>query len=133
MAQAQIPSPNGSDSGLPSKLAAGLCAIFTLLGGIVFYVIEKKDLFVRHWAVQTIYFGTAWFGISILISIFSALFGHLPFIGFVFFLSFALLHFLVMCGGVVLWIIGIVKAFSGERWEYPFISALGKRYFPNLT
>jgi uncharacterized membrane protein len=133
MADVQISSPTGSDSGLPSNVAAGLCAIFPLLGGIVFYVIEKKDLFVRHWSVQAIYFGAAWIGASILISILAALFGHLPFIGIIFFLLFGLLHFALLCAGVVLWIIGIIKALSGQRWEYPFVSALGKRYFPNLT
>ena len=51
------PSPTGSDTGLPSNVGAGLCAIFHLLGGVIFYFIEKKDLFVRHWAVQSIYFG----------------------------------------------------------------------------
>jgi uncharacterized membrane protein len=133
MADVQISSPTGSDSGLPSNVAAGLCAIFPLLGGIVFYVVEKKDLFVRHWSVQAIYFGAAWIGASILVSILSALFGHVPFIGIIFFLLFGLLHLAVLCAGVVLWIIGIIKALSGERWEYPFVSALGKRYFPNLT
>ena len=62
MAQAIPPPLTGSDTGLASNLAAGLCAVFHLIGGIIFYFIEKKDLFVRHWAVQTIYFGVAWIG-----------------------------------------------------------------------
>jgi uncharacterized membrane protein len=133
MADVQVLPPEGSDSGLPSNVAAGLCAAIPLLGGIVFYVIERKDLFVRHWAVQAIFFGGAWAAASLLISIFSALFGHLPFIGVLFLLLAALLHFAVLCVGLVLWIMGIAKAFKGERWEYPFISTLGKRYFPNLA
>jgi uncharacterized membrane protein len=133
MADPQIPSPAESDSGLPSNVAAGFCAIFVLLGGVIFYIIERKDLFVRHWAVQTIYFGIAWFGACLLISILSALFGHLPLIGILFFLLLGLLYLVVLCAGVCLWISGVIKAFKGERWEYPFISALGKKYFPNLT
>jgi uncharacterized membrane protein len=124
---------SNADSLSLSKVAAGLCAIFGLFGGIVFYVIVKKDSFVRHWAVQAIFFGGAWIGVSILISILSALFGHLPGIGIIFYLLFALLYFVVMFGGIVLWIIGIIKAFQGKRWEYPFISELGKKYFRNLT
>jgi uncharacterized membrane protein len=133
MANVTISSPTGSDSGLPSNVAAGLCAIFPPFGGIVFYLIEKKDLFVRHWAVQTIFFGGAWIGASVVVSIFSALFGHLPVIGIIFVLLFAILHFVVLFAGIILLVIGIIKAFQGERWEYPFISALGKRYFPNLA
>ncbi|MBV8173849.1 MAG: DUF4870 domain-containing protein, partial [Verrucomicrobia bacterium] len=116
-----------------SNVAAGLCAIFHLLGGIVFYFVEKKDLFVRHWAVQAIYFGAAWIGAFIAISVLSGILGHLPGIGFIFALLFALLWFIVWLVGVILWIIGIIKAFQGQKWEYPIISQQGKRYFPNLS
>src|SRR5215831_2711215 len=122
MADVNTSSPTGSDTGLPSNVAAGLCAIFHLLGGIVFYFVEKKDLFVRHWAVQAIYFGAAWIGAFIAISVLSGILGHLPGIGFIFALLFALL-----------WFIGIIKAFQGQKWEYPIISQQGKRYFPNLS
>jgi uncharacterized membrane protein len=134
MADGTFSSPPGSDTGLPSNVAAGICAVFHLLGGIIFYMIEKKDLFVRHWAVQAIFFGSAWLGASILVSILSALFGHLPGVGLIFFLLFGVVgHFAVLLAGIILWIIGIIKAFQGERWEYPFISALGRKYFPNLA
>jgi uncharacterized membrane protein len=133
MAEVQVLPPDGSDSGLPSNVAAGFCAIFVLVGGIVFYVIEKKDLYVRHWAVQTIFFGGALVAASLFVGIFSALFGHLPIIGILFLLLAGLLNLAVLCVGLVLWVIGIMKAFRGERWEYPFISALGKKYFPNLA
>jgi len=133
MADVHTSSPTGSDTGLPSNIAAGLCAIFNLLGGIIFYFIERKDLFVRHWAVQAIYFGGAWVGAFIAISVLSGILGHLPGIGFIFALLFALLWFIVWLGGVILWIMGIIKAFQGEKWEYPIISEQGKRYFPNLS
>jgi uncharacterized membrane protein len=127
------PSPTGSDTGLPSNVAAGICALFHLIGGIVFYVIEKKDLFVRHWAVQAIYFGAAWILAFFAISVLSGILGHLPGIGLIFGLLFALLWFVVWLGGVILWILGIIKAFQGQRWEYPIISNLGKKYLPKLS
>ena len=133
MADVNTSSPTGSDTGLPSKVAAGLCAIFHLLGGTIFYFIERKDLFVRHWAVQAIYFGAAWIGAFLAISILSGILGHLPGIGFIFALLFALLWFIVWLVGMILWIIGIIKAFQGQKWEYPIISQQGKRYFPNLS
>jgi uncharacterized membrane protein len=133
MAYAIPPSPTGSDTGLPSNVAAGLCAIFHLIGGVIFYFIERKDLFVRHWAIQSIYFGGAWIGAFLAISILSGILGHLPGIGFIFALLFALLWFVVWLGGAILWVIGIIKAFQGQTWEYPIISAQGKKYFPNLS
>ena len=133
MAYAFPPSPTGSDTGLPSNVAAGLCAIFHIIGGTVFYFIEKKDLFVRHWAIQSIYFGAAWIGAFLAISILSGVLGHLPGIGIIFALLFALLWLIVWFGGVILWIMGIIKAFLGQKWEYPIISEQGKKYFPNLS
>jgi uncharacterized membrane protein len=133
MPEGTTSSQTGSDTGLPSNVAAGLCAIFHLIGGIIFYFIEKKDLFVRHWAVQTIYFGAAWIGAFLLISVLSGILGHLPGIGLIFAMLFALLWFVVWLAGVILWIIGIIKAFQGEKWEYPIISQQGKKYFPNLS
>jgi uncharacterized membrane protein len=133
MAYAFPPSPTGSDTGLPSNLAAGLCAVFHLVGGIVFYFIEKRDLYVRHWAVQSIYFGAAWIGAFLAISILSGVLVHLPGIGVLFAVLFSLLWMAVWLGGMILWILGIIKAFQGQSWEYPFISNLGKRYFPNLS
>ena len=133
MADATPPLPNVSDTGLPSNVAAGICAIFHLLGGLVFYFIERKDQFVRHWAIQTIYFGGAWMAVFFAIAFLSAIFTHAPLVGWIFALLFVLLNFAVWLGGVVLWIIGIVKAFQGEKWEYPITSELGKKIFPNLS
>jgi uncharacterized membrane protein len=126
-------SPTGSDTGLPSNVAAGLCAIFHIFGGVIFYLIEKKDLFVRHWAVQAIFFGGAWVGANLAISILSAVCLHLPGIGLISTPLFFLLSTIVQIGGVILWVLGIIKAFQGQKWEYPFISQQGKKYFPNLS
>jgi uncharacterized membrane protein len=133
MVDATPPLPNVSDTGLPSNVAAGICAIFHLLGGLVFYFVERKDQFVRHWAIQTIYFGGAWMAAFFAIAFLSAIFTHAPLVGWIFALLFVLVNFAVWLGGVVLWIIGIVKAFQGEKWEYPITSELGKKIFPNLS
>jgi uncharacterized membrane protein len=123
-------NPN-SDTGLPSNIAAGLIAIFTLLGGIIFYFVEKKDQFVRHWAVQGIFFGGTWIVVWIVLGIFNSLIlMHIPFLGW---LLAALLHFVLWIAFVVLWIMGIIKAFQGQRWEYPFISEQCKKLFPKLA
>jgi uncharacterized membrane protein len=132
MALTNTSSPTGSDTGLPSNVAAGLCAVLPLVGGIIFYFVEKKDLFVRHWAVQSIYFGGTWMGAS-LAWILSGILGHLPGIGFIFALVCFVLWIIIQFGAPILWIIGMIKAFQGEKWEYPIISEQGKKCFPNLS
>ena len=56
------PAPSGSPTttGLPSNVAAALACI-PLIGGLIFYILEKHDQFVRFYAMQSIIFGGAWF------------------------------------------------------------------------
>jgi uncharacterized membrane protein len=118
----------GSDTGLSSNLGAGLCALFPLIGGIVFYFIEKKDQLIRHWAVQGIFFGGTSFVISFVLSVVTGILAvaHLGFLG-------GLLNFAWTICWLILWIMGLINAFQGKRWEYPVISEQCKKLFPKLV
>jgi uncharacterized membrane protein len=120
----------GSDTGLASNLASGLCALFPLIGGIIFYFIEKKDQLVRHWAVQGIFFGGTSLVVSIVLSIIGAILIHIGILGV---LLMGLVWFVYYIGWLILWILGLIKAFQGARWEYPIISAQCKKLFPKLV
>lgn len=122
-----------SDTGLPSNVGAGLNAIFPLIGGIIFYFIEKKDSLVRHWAVQSIYFGASSFVVFFALIILAQILWHFPLIGGLFAALIGLLIFVFYIGYFILWILGIVKAFTGQRWEYPYLTPIWKKWFPNLT
>jgi len=52
--------PKSTSTGLPSNVAAAIACI-PLIGGIIFYILEKHDSFVRFYAMQSIIFGCAWF------------------------------------------------------------------------
>jgi len=133
MSQTTSSNPGGSDTGLPSNLGAGICAIFPLIGGTIFYFIEKKDLFVRHWAVQGIYLGVAGLAFSIAIKISVAILHQIPTIGGLLIGLLLLVQLLGDLAFTVLWILGIIKAFRGQRWEYPYISEQCKKLFPGLA
>jgi uncharacterized membrane protein len=133
MAEPILPPPVGSDTGIPSNLGAGLCAFVVLIGGLIFYFVEKRDQFIRHWAVQSIFFGGTWFAFQIATGVLHSMFRMLPGIGG---LLIALLLLVDLVGGLaflILWIIGIIKALQGARWEYPFISEQCRRLFPNVA
>ena len=135
MSQTTSSNPGGSDTGLPSKLGAGICAIFPLIGGTIFYFIEKKDLFVRHWALQGIYLGVAGLAFSIAIKISAAIL-HWIQIPTISDLLIGLLLLIQLLGDLaltILWILGIIKAFQGQRWEYPYISEQCKKLLPGLA
>src|SRR5882724_4155690 len=69
-----------TSTGLPSNVAAAL-ACFPLVGGIIFYILEKRDGFVRFYAMQSIIFGAAWFLFCFVSSILTLILSHVPAIG----------------------------------------------------
>src|SRR5580765_5151313 len=102
--------PTSTD--LPSNVAAAL-ACFPLIGGIVFYLLEKRDGFVRFYAMQSIIFGAAWFLFNILSSIMHGILWAIPGLGHLLAGLWALVSALVQVGFLIVLIIAIVKAFSG--------------------
>ena|SRR6266498_4083507 len=120
------PGPQSTSTGLPSNVAAAIACI-PLIGGIIFYILEKHDGFVRFYAMQSIIFGIAGIVINIGCAIVSGFFGVLP----------AISWFLVGLWGVVWWLINlalfvllvvaIVKAFTGVRWDIPYIGPVARK------
>src|SRR6476660_1086193 len=70
---APAPEVNASSTGLPSNLAAASACI-PLIGGIIFYVLEKRDGFVRFYAMQSIIFGGAWLLFNVVYAIVHVIF-----------------------------------------------------------
>jgi uncharacterized membrane protein len=115
-----------TSTGLPSNVAAAL-ACFPLIGGIIFYILEKRDGFVRFYAMQSIIFGAAWFLFNILSSILHAILWAIPGLGHLLAGLWALLSALVQIGFLIVLIIAIVKAFSGVRWDIPWVGPVARK------
>src|SRR5882724_2526833 len=69
-----------TSTGLPPNVAAAL-ACFPLIGGIIFYILEKHDGFVRFYAMQSIIFGGAWLLFNIVSRILFLILWSIPTIG----------------------------------------------------
>ena len=117
---------NASTLDLPSNIAAALACI-PLIGGIIFYILEKRDSFVRFYAMQSIIFGGAWFLVSLVLAIIYAIFASVPAIGGLLALLWGLIKMIVQLAFVVIWIIATVKAFTGVRWEIPYIGPVARK------
>ena len=77
------PSPRGEttqSTGLPSNIAAALACI-PLVGGLIFWFLEKHDNFVRFYAMQSIIFGGVWVVFNIISRIVFEIFGSIPALG----------------------------------------------------
>jgi uncharacterized membrane protein len=120
------PSDSPKSTGLPSNIAAAL-ACFPLVGGLIFYVLEKKDNFVRFYAVQSIIFGGVFVVCWIVYSIAYAILAPIPAIGFFFGIILNVTWALIRVAALVLWIITMVKAFTGVRWDIPYVGPIARK------
>src|SRR5919112_4671655 len=77
------PTPATGTTGLPSNVAAALACI-PLVGGLIFYILEKQDQFVRFYAMQSIIFGGIWFLFNILSRIVGSILWSIPVAGAIF-------------------------------------------------
>lgn len=121
-----VPSGHPTSTGLPSNVAAALACV-PLVGGLIFYILEKHDQFVRFYAMQSIIFGGGWFLFSIVATIFHRILSVLPVIGPFLAGLWALVSFLVYLGLLVIMIIAMVKAFMGVRWDIPFVGPIARK------
>ncbi|MFL6530501.1 MAG: DUF4870 domain-containing protein [Chthoniobacterales bacterium] len=117
--------PGTGSTGLPSNVAAALACI-PLIGGIIFYILEKRDSFVRFYAMQSIIFGGAWILCSIVYQIVFHIFAAIPAIGGFFAVMLGLLWAVISIGFLVIFIITVIKAFTGVRWEIPYIGPIAR-------
>ena len=130
MADEPPPPPPVSDSpkstGLPSNIAAALACI-PLIGGIVFYILEKHDSFVRFYSLQSIILGGVYVLCWVIYSILTGILTSIPAIGFFFGIILTVVWALIRVAVLVLWIIATVKAFTGVRWDIPYIGPIARK------
>jgi uncharacterized membrane protein len=126
------PSSDPSSMDLPPNVAAAI-ACLPLVGGIIFYILEKRNSFVRFYAMQSIIFGGAWFLFNIVSAVVHAVFGAIPAIGGILVFFWAIIAALIQIAFIVFWIIATVKAFTGVRWEMPYIGPMARKQVEGAT
>jgi uncharacterized membrane protein len=113
-------------TGLPSNIAAALACI-PLIGGIIFYILEKQDNFVRFYAMQSIIFGGAWFLASIILKVLTLVLLAIPVIGWFFVILIGIVWALGWIAFLVIFLITVIKACNGVRWEIPYIGPMAQK------
>ena len=114
-ATASVPAQGMTDN------VAGMLAYVTIIPAIVFLVVApyNRNPFVRFHAFQNIFFCIAWIALWVVLSIFA----HIPFLGW---LS-ILLWPLIGLGGLILWIVLLLKANQGQKWKLPYIGDMAEK------
>jgi uncharacterized membrane protein len=105
-----------SSLGLDDNLAGALCYIGWWVTGIIFYVLEKDNKFIRFHAMQSILVFFAIFILGIIVNV----------IGW-FFWPIWYLSWIVWLLGVIAWIILMLKAYQGEKFKLPIVGDIAEK------
>jgi uncharacterized membrane protein len=124
-----IPTGEMVQTGLAENVAGCLCYLFGWVSGLIFFLIDKRPFVRFHAAQSMVVFG----GLGILYFIFGTVFrGGLVFMGGFGALGLVGMVFgLIWLVGVILWILLMVKAYQGEKYEVPVAAGIAKSFAGN--
>ena len=111
----------GKGTSLEPNVAGLLCYLVGWITGLIFFLIEKDDDFVRFHAMQSIIV----FGAITVINILLYILWVIPVVGWIFGTIIATLMWVL---AIVLWIILMVKAYQGERFKLPIAGDIAEKY-----
>lgn len=118
------PAASQSSTGLDPKLAGLLCYILGIITGLIFFLIEKSNNVVRFHAAQSILFSGSVIVLWILIVILQFVILSISMtLGSIF----SLLTMLLGLAVFVLWVVLLIKGYSGQKWKLPVIGDMADR------
>jgi uncharacterized membrane protein len=109
-----------SSTGLDSNIAGLLSYVLGWITGLIFFLLEEKDGYVRYHAMQSIII----FGAVTVVEVALGFFRLIPYIDVLFMVLQALVGILAF----VLWVVLMVKAYQGVRYKLPWAGELAERY-----
>ncbi len=105
--------------GMEENIEGALCYVLGWVTGIVFYLLEKENKFVRFHAMQSI---LTFLPLTVIYWIFGWLLWWIPFIGWAISVLIGLLMF-------ILWIVLMIKAYQGEKFKLPIVGDMAEKGF----
>ncbi len=123
----EVVSEPPEPSGVPPNVAACLACVFPLIGGLIFLSLEKKNPFVRFYAMQSVYSGGAIFVAYIVLHVIRWVIAPIPVVGWVLNWMISLIWVLVALLWVVIYLVTIVKSITGKEWEIPYLGRLARQ------
>jgi uncharacterized membrane protein len=116
---------SAAPSGSLAPNIAGMLAYFTFIPAIIFLVMEpySKDRFIRFHAFQSLFFNAAWIVFWIAMIFVGIALHVVPVLGFLIHL---LIDFVLGIGGLILWIILVVKAYGNQKFQLPVIGKMAE-------
>ena len=102
-----------TSTGMNQNVAGLLCYLAGWITGLIFFLIEKENRFVRFHAMQSIItFGS--------LTVIFMILGFIPFVGWMLMPILAILQ-------LILWIVLMVKAYQGQLFKLPIIGDMAEK------
>jgi uncharacterized membrane protein len=129
------PSPGGSgksSTGLDPNVAALLSYVFGWVSGLIFFILEKENRFVRFHAMQSIFFNVLvavgvialWIVTFILVLVSS----QLPdILGTLLGLVTSLIWLAFCVGLLIAWVMCLIRAYQGQIFKLPIIGNMAEK------
>lgn len=123
------PPAVAKSSGLDPKLASLLTYVLGFITGIIFLAVEKQNQDVRFHAWQAIFFGGFAFLFHLAVTMIQVMVGFGMGLG----VMLGLLRVAVGLIFFVFWLICLVKAYRGERYQLPVLGPMALRQLAKET
>ena len=102
-----------TSTGMNQNVAGLLCYLAGWITGLIFFLIEKENRFVRFHAMQSIItFGS--------LTVLFMILGFIPIVGWMLMPILAILQ-------LILWIVLMVKAYQGQLFKLPMIGDMAEK------
>ena len=99
--------------GMQPNLEGLLCYFLGFVTGFVFYLVEKKNKFVKFHAIQSMLLFGGFFVINLILLI-------IPVLG-------VLIGTLLSLLSIVLWVLLMIKAYQGEYFKLPIVGEIAEK------
>ncbi len=118
-----------TSTGLSSRTEAILGYLFWWLGGLVFFVIERKNRFVRFHAAQSIiFFG----GVSVLLEALH-LISLIPLLGFLLSIPLSFASTIITVIAIITWLFLMFQMYRGRNFRIPVVSGYADSLVDRFT
>jgi uncharacterized membrane protein len=114
-----------TSTGIQANVAGLLCYLIGWISGLIFFLIEKENKFVRFHALQSMIVFGALFILNIAIGFFVGILAAMG-VGFLA-PVFALFNILLAIAAFVLWILLMIKAYQGEKFKLPVVGDIAEK------
>ena len=113
-----------SSTGLPPNSAAALSYLAWWLSGLLFFLVERENRFVKFHAAQALVgLGTIWaIGLTLWVFAFAALFVSALVFKVLLYLAYA-----VWLAGMIAWAVCLIRAWQGDEFELPWAGRMARK------